>query len=165
MNIQHVDSRHFDQACARLAGFMFERAAAESKHWGISYIEADDGICPSSLRGIQAEMHHCLANCLPFPISNAGNDSSIYGHAANVAFRFWHDMIHFQHRLTTKLEDEIEASWIHAQAVGQRFGQGSLKQRIMRADVEGQARYYFENGNFVTDQRTFVLSQIMAGKY
>lgn len=160
-----VTEARFDQACANLSRFMLMQAARVAKHVGFSYVEAPDAECPSSLRGIQAEWHDCQVNCHAFPISDAGNDTSIYGHAGNVAFRFWHDFVHHDLSLTTKLEDELKATEVHAKAVGRAFGSNSLECRIMRADVAGQASYYFKTGEFVRDQRAFVLDLLQTGAY
>lgn len=163
---QKITMHAFDTACMNLARFMHRKAAEISKDIGISYVEVPAEQCPDNGKQIARKFAECRRECKPFPVYEGGSDDTIYGDkSANYAFRFWHDWLHAAHGCTTGLADELKLAAIHSREVAQVFGAGSLESRIMFADVAAQARYYFNTGAFVTNQRGFVYSVIAAGEY
>lgn len=158
-----MNQYQFDTACSNLARFMFEQAARVTRLIGISYRDADECEVPSNGVMIRMKFDHCIKTCQAFPISREGNESAVYGAAANMAFRFWHDYLHFVHRLGVGLQDELKLAAIHREVVAQRFGADSLEARIMYADVAGQALHYALSKKFVEDQRGFDYNMVRLG--
>lgn len=150
-----MNQYQFDVACGNLARFMFEQAAQVSRLIGISYQDADESEVPSLGYQIRETFERCIREVRPFPISRQGNESAIYGAAANLAFRFWHDYLHYVHGLGVGLSSELKLAALHRDAVAKRFGADSLEARIMYADVAGQALYYANTKKFIEDQRRF----------
>lgn len=153
----------FDVACGNLARFMHEQAAQVSRLIGISYQDADESEVPSTGSKIRDTFVQCIREVRPFPISREGNETAIYGAAANLAFRFWHDYLHYAHGLGVGLSSELKLAALHRDAVAKRFGADSLEARIMYADVAGQALYYAHEGEFVEDQRKFDFGVVYCG--
>jgi hypothetical protein len=158
-----MNQYQFDTACQNLARFMHEQAARVTRLIGISYRDADECEVPSNGVMIRMKFDHCIKTCTAFPISREGNESAVYGAAANLAFRFWHDYLHYAHRLGVGLRDELKLAAMHRDAVAKRFGADSLEARIMYADVAGQALYFANRGEFIKDQRAFDMSLARLG--
>lgn len=156
----------FNTACHNLSLFMYRKAAAITKHVGISYDVVPDGKCPENGKQIRAMFDECRKACKPFPVYAGGSENTIYDSAAaNHAFRFWHDYIHYAHNLTIKPADELKAAEWHKQGVAAVFGADSLEARIMFADVAAQVLFYANTGKFVENQKGFIFHCVTEGGF
>jgi hypothetical protein len=145
----------FDTACHNLTRFVFDKAAQVTRVVGISYRESSQ--CPESGKAIAAEFERCRRACEPFPVYDGGCERTIYDiPAANYAFRFWHDSIHWTHGYGVGLADELRIADVHHAHAVRAFGVDSLEALIQRVDVAEQARFYSVTGEFVQDQKAFV---------
>lgn len=158
-----MNAYEFDTACKNLAYYMHQRAQAVTRETGISYIDADECEVPSTGRGIVNTFAWCIDRKRPFPISREGNDTAVYGAPANLAFRFWHDYLHYSRREGVGLLSELRIARIHREAAESAFGKGSLEARILYADVAAQALHYAASGKFVEDQRSFLMDMVRLG--
>jgi hypothetical protein len=149
-------TRHsFDTACHNLTRFVFDKAAQVTRVVGISYRESSQ--CPESGKAIAAEFERCRRAVQPFPVYDGGCERTIYDiPAANYAFRFWHDSIHWTHGYGVGLADELRIADVHHAHAVRAFGVDSLEALIQRVDVAEQARFYSVTGEFVQDQKCFV---------
>lgn len=156
----------FERACANLSRFMFFKAADIARHVGISFEAMPAEQCPDNGRQIKAAFESCRRACKPFPVFEGASDSSVYGSAAaNHAFRFWHDYLHYAYDCTTGAADELKLDALHRAGVAAKFGERSLEARIIYADVAAQVAYYFNTGRFVQNQKGFVFAALQSGAY
>lgn len=166
MKNQKPTIAEFDRACHNLSLFMFRKAEQIYRHTGISYDVVTAGQCPENGKQIKAVFEQCRKACKPFPVYDGGSENTIYDSpAANHAFRFWHDYLHYAHNLTIKAADELKAAELHREGVAAVFGADSLEARIMFADVAGQVLYYANTGKFVDNQRGFIFQCVTEGGF
>lgn len=153
----------FNNACRNLGRYVEMKAATIAREIGISYAESES--CPTTGREISATFEQCRRAVKPFPVYSGGCANTIYPIAAdNLAFRFWHDFLHWRHGATIKTADEIRLAKIHARQVGQHFGRDSIEARVIYADIAGQVEYYASAGEYLKDQKGFVFYYINANK-
>ena len=96
-------------------------------------------------------------------------ESTIYTEPRfNILFRAWHDSIHLESNLKFTLEDETKTALEHLRQVTLCLGSMGYNshvikqvQTILWADTALQVSYYYKQGQFVTDQRQFVLKNVV----
>ena len=85
----------------------------------------------------------------------------------NIKFRAIHDKMHYDFKLDFKFNSEILLSkitecvlfaWAHDQGYAVHDIDNACK--IVDAEINGQIKYYQENGDFVKNQREFVLNYL-----
>lgn len=133
------------------------RASANtiSRQVGFTYTGCDHGLCPQTLAQLQREASECHRSGQPFRVSHDHCKDTIYGNAlANMAFRFWHDMIHVEYGLDVTLEDELRAGRHHVEVIKQ-LGYSQDHQTLMWIDTCGQSLYNFLVGEFPAKQMEF----------
>ena len=97
------------------------------------------------------------------PIANYGCDHTIYDDAAtNIAFRFWHDVLHIKHGLSFSKDAEMTVAAHHIRAA-RDAGLSDLALNILNADTTGQVLYYYTHKKFVGHQKAFVYDCIRQG--
>lgn len=95
----------------------------------------------------------------PLPVFHGGCERTIYGSPTiNYAVRAWHDSLHIKHRLDFIEACECAVGLLQVAAIS-----GAYEKRLIWADTIGQTEYYARYGEFVCDQRAFVLAYIAAG--
>lgn len=99
-----------------------------------------------------------------FPVDATKSDRTIYGTAtANIAFRFWHDMLHIFHKKDFSKASEVYVGQLHVEDVKAHFGEGSVEARIMEADTIGQTMYEDLHGKFPENQKDFAINYVQHG--
>lgn len=99
-----------------------------------------------------------------FRVSSDNSAHTIYPHARmNIAFRFWHDLLHVTYNKAFTLKDELSVAAMHTADIKAQFGADSLEARIMDADTAGQSLYDSIHGGFPVRQDLFVIDYILRG--
>ncbi len=146
-------------ARARLSSFVMRMANDITRSTGINYEEND--AAPETWLEAKAMFQSALTLNKPVYVRKSDSDMTIYtSPAANWAFRFWHDYVHFKHDLSHSFIDEILVSNFQVEAVEREFGVGSLEAKLMAADTYGQVMYFRVHGTFIADQLAFAKSYI-----
>lgn len=93
-------------------------------------------------------------------VSSLHSDRTIYGSpSVNYAFRAWHDWVHVACNCPLTLEGERDAALIQIDQIAlyaDNQAQAERWARIIFAEVDGQAQYFAQTGDFPTDQVAFV---------
>lgn len=114
-------------------------------------------IAPETLEDLQA------AGPGPMVVWNGASTRTIYSAPeVNYAYRAYHDATHLAHGLTTSLEDEHRVSVLH-QEHAHAAGLPWLDRAALWFDSQGQNEYFAKHGEFMTDQRAFVLACMALG--
>ena len=95
----------------------------------------------------------------------SGGDHGFLGKEYNIKFRALHDAMHYENELTFNFDHEIVLSDLTAlefhnivAKMGHGYRDCLMVEKIIRAEIEGQIEYYKENGEYVKDQRAFILA-------
>lgn len=142
------------------------RASANtiSRQVGFTYTGCDHGLCPQTLAQLQREASDCHRSGQPFRVSRDQCENTIYGSVtANMAFRFWHDMIHVRNSLDVTLEDELRAGRMHVDDI-KRLGYSQDHQDLMWIDTCGQSLFNYIVGRFPKFQMAFAESVLTLRK-
>jgi hypothetical protein len=127
---------------------------------GINYEESDEHSC-ETWEETKAMFQSAQTLNQPVYVRRSDSETCIYtSEAANWAFRFWHDYLHYQHDLTFSFIDEVLVGQFQVSATENEFGKGSLEAKLMAADTIGQVLYYQMHGEFIADQLAFVTEAI-----
>lgn len=98
------------------------------------------------------------------PVSGDNMTTTIFGtDQANIAFRFWHDILHCTYGLDFSLKSEVAIGEMHVAEIKRIFGADSLDARIMEADTVGQSIYQSIKGQFPKDQTRFATGYVLHG--
>lgn len=102
-------------------------------------------------------------------IYTGGSDHTIFGDPEfNYDFRAWHEWAHFVLRAPFTLDDELRVAHRQCEDLALIYGHGvqTLRwQRLIMAEVYGQALYFKKWGEFPTDQADFDLAFMHASEY
>lgn len=123
---------------------------------GWSYYVTDNA--PESFKELkERSSNFCI------PISNNGCEATIYSSAKfNHMFRFWHDVTHIELNSGFSLNGEMKVIKHHLKEA-QEMNLSELAINILRADTEGQVKYYYRNKEFVNNQKAFVQTCLQLG--
>lgn len=144
----------------RLSSFVKRMAHECTRRSGINYEESDAKSC-ESWEATKAMFQQAQTLNQPVYVRKSDSENSIYtSEAANWAFRFWHDYLHYKHDLTFSFIDEVLVGQFQVSATEREFGEESLEAKLMAADTIGQVLYYQMHGEFVANQLSFVTSAI-----
>lgn len=99
-----------------------------------------------------------------------GGDHGLLGEEGNIAFRALHDYMHVHHELTFSFQDEkslsniakIEYMHYAYTVLGLTQWETYVIGRVIDREIRGQIEYYQENGKFIEDQASFVLTQLVS---
>ena len=94
--------------------------------------------------------------------STEGCETAIYGTAANIAFRFWHDCIHCELRRDFSLAGEKAVIEYQIEEL-EEYGISDGALAIFEADTIGQVCYYYKHKEFVKDQTRFITACLTQG--
>lgn len=146
-----------------LTDFVVEQADRTARTVGFSWKPTADA--PSRFPELRAAFEVSDRTGDPLPISSENNESLIYlTAAANVAFRFWHDVNHVSQNLTFELVDELELGLWHLSVLeAEGFSANSMPWRMLHADLIGQAQLMALTRRFPLDQQRFVNSCLVDG--
>ena len=124
----------------------------------IQYISSE--IAPSTYKG----MRQYRDDFGQFLVYSGGNHGFL-GEDYNIKFRALHDAMHYENELTFYFDHEIVLSDMTAlefhnivAKLGYGYRDCVLVEKIIRAEIEGQIEYYRENGEYVKDQRAFIVA-------
>ncbi len=96
---------------------------------------------------------------------SGGSDDTIFGDKeVNYMMRAWHDFCHLAGNHEFTLDGEIAAARMQCGQIEQAYGpsaQTAYWQRLITAEVVGQALYYDRHGRFPVDQVAFVRQYIL----
>lgn len=96
----------------------------------------------------------------PLPVWNGASETSIYSSPeVNFAYRAWHDWTHLQLQADIDQAGEYQVSLHHLRDAA-HAGVPADELAALWADSHGQNEYYARHGDFVVDQRAFVLAYI-----
>lgn len=94
------------------------------------------------------------------------SENTIFGAASvNWQFRAWHDMAHIATNAPFTAEGERAAGAYQMEQIRARYGYSADTYRwcaIIDAEVNGQVAYFFEHGEFVTDQFAYAVEYLRA---
>lgn len=143
-----------DEVRQRLSLWVEEQAVAAIQRVGYDYIVTE--VAPSNLGELLTEDHYCRLEGTSFRVWSGGSSKTIYTDPHyNWAFRFWHDMLHIEHRKDVTLQDELYVAGLHIAAASERFGKNSVESFLIGADTLGQTLYHHRYGEFPEDQLGF----------
>jgi hypothetical protein len=128
--------------------FFITCKARECEGYGWSYYLDDDA--PESYKELVER-----SSTMHIPIATAGSETTIYGADVNSKFRFWHDVTHLELDSDFSLEGELKVIEKHIRE-GAEFGLSELALDILKADTEGQVRYYYRHKEFIDNQEAFI---------
>lgn len=115
---------------------------------GLTFEVRDDA--PNTFEALKAQ---CPGRHLI--VWSGGSDNTVWSSPqVNYAFRAWHDYIHVQYGIPFTLEGEREVARIQCRSLS------ALGQALIQAEVEDQAEHFIKTGEFVADQRAFVLAKL-----
>jgi hypothetical protein len=141
--------------------FVMRTALNIARVTGLNYEESEEA--PSTYEEVIAEFQAAKTLNKPVRVYRGASENTIYTTpAANWAFRFWHDYVHFYWGLDFTKEAEIAVGRIQCAAVAAEFGLGSLEWRMMEQDTLGQVLYFAETGSFVDNQLEFIQERLAA---
>lgn len=96
-----------------------------------------------------------------------GGCHGLLGQEYNIKFRALHDFMHYTYNITFKFDDERRLSDItraEFKEVAERLEASEfdkyLLDKIIAAEIEGQIDYYQLTGEYVEDQKEFILSKL-----
>ena len=89
------------------------------------------------------------------PISKEGSNKNINGSEVNNVLRFWHDDTHVTLNKSFSEKGELAVIKEHLKD-GKEYGLSNLALFILKADTEGQVKYYFKHKEFVNNQAAFI---------
>lgn len=150
-----------ETARVRLSNFIMRRVNQITRVTGINYEESIDA--PSTYEEVRAEFSQAITLNKPVRVYSGASDDTIYTHpSVNWAFRFWHDYIHFTRELDFSTRDEVLVGEVQCAEVAAEFGLGSLEYLLMREDTIGQVEYFAHYGEFIANQREYVMQKLAA---
>lgn len=132
---------------------LIELQVEECKKRGWDYYSTSEGV-PESYKALKE-----FKESKVLPIASYGCDTSIYTEEVNVKFRFWHDVLHLENNKSFSRLGEHSVADLHIEAAVE-LGLSDLAINILKVDTKGQVDHYFETGDFVSNQKEFVLSKI-----
>lgn len=143
------------QARTNLTMFVMGQARAMEAQGNVMYRAAPDA--PESYEALQAHFYDAWAVGGTIKISDAYSDNTVYtSRTANHASRFWHDCLHFLHRLDFTLDSEIRVGLKMVQAVARHYGSYSVEAELMYMDTVAMSLYHSEHGRFPANQWKFI---------
>lgn len=92
--------------------------------------------------------------------SGASDDTIFADREVNWAFRAWHDWCHLSGGFDFTLAGETEAAKMQIEHVRALYGRRPDWERIIWAEVVGQATYFRDQGKFPAEQRAFTESYV-----
>lgn len=125
----------------------------ECKKRGWDYYATSEGV-PESYKALKK-----FKESKVLPIANYGCDTSIYTEEVNIKFRFWHDVLHLENNKSFSRLGEHSVADLHIQKAVE-LGLSELAIKILTVDTKMQVDYFFETGDFVSNQKDFVLSNL-----
>lgn len=111
-----------------------------------------DGSGPKSLDELRAM---ASSGATRFPVNTDGSDQTVFTDpTVNLLFRAWHDIGHLVlNQPFTREGERAVAAWQMSYLKG-------IDKQIMWSDIVDQYDYYAEHGEFVKDQRAFVIGKV-----
>lgn len=124
-----------------------------------------DSDAPDRYDVLIAAYQHSTENGDNLPVSDLYCESTIYtSPAANMAFRFWHDVNHVRRGLSFELVDELElANWHLAELTGTGLGPETTAWQLLHADLVGQISVMALVRRFPLDQGSFSIDCVRRG--
>lgn len=111
-----------------------------------------------------AELRMHVARTGRLLIYSGASDCTVYGDpAVNHAFRAWHDFCHLEGGYDTSFAGEVATCRLQARQLLRRYGDSTRTwawQKIVEAEIIGQARYFERHGHFPSDQAAFALAYL-----
>ena len=118
---------------------------------------------PSTIDELNFEMAHTKR----IRVNQGHSDNTIFGCPEhNWAFRAWHDWTHWILQAPLDLAGELAVAHRQCEDLAWVYGNGARTrkwQRIIMAEVYGQALYYAATGKFPKDQVLFDYSYVSSG--
>ncbi len=107
-----------------------------------------------------AELKALVAGTGRLVVYDGASEHTIYGNpAVNHAFRAWHDFCHLAGSYDTTFSGEVAACRLQVRHLLQHYGDSDRTwrwQRIVEAEIVGQALHFERHGCFPIDQSAFV---------
>jgi hypothetical protein len=156
MPLVQLTHDHFHIPRENLGRFVLHEAERAGVEHGISYVPSINA--PSTYDELLTTYAACIHSGAPFPISPDNCQRTIYtSPQINWAFRFVHDLVHIDNRLSFTPLDEVAVGAIQLEALrAARYGPGSVEHRLLHADTIGQTFCSAVLGRFPYNQRLFV---------
>lgn len=118
----------------------------------------------SSAPSTYDELKALMARTGRLVVYGDASQRTIYGDpAVNHAFRAWHDICHLEGGYDTSFVGEVATCRIQTRQVLRRYGDSWRTwrwQKIVEAEIIGQARHLERHGCFPVDQAGFVLAYL-----
>ena len=148
-----------DQGRQNLTTFVWGKAREMREQGNAAWMPSSTA--PESYEALQAHFYDVWAVGGTIKVSAAHSENTVYlSPEANYASRFWHDCLHFLHRLDFSLDSEIRVGLIQVQAVANRFGARSTEAELMYMDTVAMSIYCYQYGQFPANQLEFILENM-----
>lgn len=149
----------FNTARANLSAFVLDQAAIIQNATGLYYEGAENA--PNSYDEVLKEFNQAGQNGGRIRVYSGSCENTIYTAApVNLAFRFWHDYLHFKNKFDFSRTGEELTALIHCGQVAARFGLGSVEYLLMQVDTFGQVAHFWDVGGFVDNQLNFAAQKL-----
>jgi hypothetical protein len=158
-----MTSAMIDDAAATLENIVVGLAMFARQVEGFGWV-GDPG-APTDYAALCQAYERSRATGAPLPVSDANNEQSIYPSvAANLAFRYWHDVTHVRMGCDFGLEGETRVALAQLDALrGFGFEPSSHEYRLLFADTFGQTVHNLVFERFPTDQVGFARATLASG--
>ena len=118
------------------------------------------GVAPDSLD----QLNRVIEDSGRMLVWDGASESTIFADPeTNYAFRAWHDWCHHKGQFAFDREGERQAAEMQCEHIRELYGNSRLSsymQRLVKAEVLGQAEYFDIHGKFPENQRAFDLAYI-----
>lgn len=162
-NLSETDIR---TAAGKLGAYLLSKQHSIERLLNITCVPSEDA-APKYDWEVSAQFRSAItgsSNERFFKVASDNCTHTIYPNARmNIAFRFWHDVLHSTYGMGFTLKDELQVAALHVAEIKHQFGADSLEARIMDADTAGQSLYESIHKAFPKRQDLFVLDYILRG--
>lgn len=147
----------FEASRRSLADFVKRQADGILASVGVGIVLTDKA--PEDYDSLRKALHNVVEHHLPWPVQSNGLSDTIYPDAhGNIAFRVWHDWLHYCLDADFSVQGETIVAMHQVRVVETAFGVGSAESKLMIADTLGQVLYYQLHGGFPENQGEYVKS-------
>lgn len=148
-----------DYARDNLTRFVTDKAHALSKALGFGF--EDTTQAPTDFEALKRAYEYSLKTLKPLPVWSGACENTIFTNFhGNLAFRFWHDILHCTLDRGFDFYSEIEVGYNMLESVIREFGIDSLEYKLLKADTIGQTTYYKHYKAFPENQLQFAIDYI-----
>jgi len=160
MSFTHTDLQLAREELTAFVELMADKTEARA---GIGWIGTPEA--PNTWNALSRAWEDALLTGAPLPVSNTACENVILlTPAANVAYRFWHDVTHLERGRNFSNAHELDMANFHLwEAERHGVERGSLPWRLLYADAVGNVLHWAALRRFVSNQLVFIVNVVQYG--